>query len=389
MPESGIEPFTIRVADAQLADLRDRLSRARWPEAEPVGDWSQGVPIASLQALCEHWQHRYDWRRCEAMLNAWDPQRTEIDGLGIAFHHIRSPEPDALPVIMTHGWPGSVVEFNKVVGPLTDPAAHGGRREDALHLILPHLPGYGFSDKPAETGWSLPRIADAWIELMRRLGYGDRWGTQGGDWGAAVALAIADKAPAGCVGCHFNLAFVQPTPEQVVNADPKERAILDRLKLFDKEQSGYAKEQSTRPQTIGYALADTPIGQAAWIYEKFYEWTDNDGSPETVLSLDELLDNITLYWLTNSGASSARLYWESLAQLDTGQRIEMPVAFSVFPKENVRTSRRWADSKYANIAYFNDAIARGGHFAAFEQPAVFVDEVRAAFRAMRPRRSEA
>ena len=223
---------------------------------------------------------------------------------------------------------------------------------------------------------------------MRRLGYGDRWGAQGGDWGAAVALAIADKAPAGCVGCHFNLAFVQPTAEQVAGADAKERAILDRLKLFDKEQSGYAKEQSTRPQTIGYALADSPVGQAAWIYEKFYEWTDNDGSPETVLSLDELLDNITLYWLTHTGASSARLYWESLAQLDTGQRIEMPVAFSVFPRENVRTSRRWADSKYANIAYFNDAIARGGHFAAFEQPAVFVDEVRAAFRAMQSPRSE-
>lgn len=378
-----IEPFPIGISEAQLSDLRERLTRVRWPEKEPVDDWRQGVPIANLQALCDHWRDRYDWRRCEVMLNSWNPQRTVIDGLGIAFFHVRSAEPDALPVVMTHGWPGSAIEFSKVVGPLTDPVAHGGRREEALHLVLPALPGYGFSDKPAATGWGLPRIADAWIELMRRLGYADAWGAQGGDWGAAVTLAIAGKAPAGCVGCHFNLALVAPTPEQIAQADPKEQAILDRLTLFEKEQSGYAKEQSTRPQTIGYSLADSPVGQAAWIYEKFWEWSDNDGDPESIFTLDELLDNITLYWLTNTGASAARLYWESLSELDAGLQIEIPTAFSVFPKENVRTSRRWADSKYKNIVHFNDEIEHGGHFAAFEQPNRFVSEIRESFAKMK------
>ncbi len=382
-----IEPFTISIPEAQLDDLRGRLSRARWPEAEPVGDWSQGVPTKNLRALCAYWLDRYDWRRCEAMLNGWNPQRTRIDGLEIAFYHIRSPEPDALPLLMTHGWPGSAIEFHKVVGPLTDPVAHGGRREDAFHLVLPALPGYGFSGKPAGTGWGLPRIADAWVELMRRLGYGGAWGAQGGDWGAAVALAIAGKSPAGCVGCHFNLAFVAPTAQQLAEADAKEQAILDRLRLFDREQSGYAKVQSTRPQTIGYSLADSAVGQAAWIYEKLWEWADHDGSPESIFTFDEMLDNIMLYWLTNTGASSARLYWESLAHLDPGQEISLPTAFSVFPKENVRTSLRWAQSKYKNIVYFNDAIEKGGHFAAFEQPARFVAEVRAAFDRMRARRA--
>lgn len=382
---SDITPFEINIPEAELQDLRERLSRTRWPEPELVGQWRQGVPIAKLRALCEYWREQYDWRRCEVMLNGWDPQRTVIEGLGIAFHHIRSPEAEALPVIMTHGWPGSTIEFNKVVGPLTDPVAHGGGREDALHLVLPHLPGYGFSEKPTEAGWGVPRIADAWIELMRRLGYDSGWCAQGGDWGGTVTLAIAAKAPAGCVGCHFNIGFVSPTPEQIANSDLKEQAILDRLRLFNKDQFGYAKEQSTRPQTIGYSLADSPVGQAPWIYEKFWEWTDNHGNPESIFTLDELLDNITLYWLTNSGASSARLYWESLGKYETSP-ISLPTAFSIFPNEVVRTSRRWAESQYKNIVYFNDAIAHGGHFAAFEQPATFIDEVRTSFKAFRNRR---
>ena len=379
-----ITPFPIAITPDKLDDLRERLARTRWPEREPVGNWSQGVPLAKLRALSDHWRKRYDWRQCEAMLNRWSPHRTVIDGLGIVFHHIRSPEPDALPVIATHGWPGSVIEFSKVVGPLTDPVAHGGRREDAVHLVLPHLPGYGFSDKPSDKGWGVPRIADAWTELMRRLGYSDRWAAQGGDWGGAVSLAIAAKAPAGCIGCHFNIVFVNPTPEQVASADSREQAIIDRLKLYNKDQFGYAKEQSTRPQTIGYALTDSPFGQAAWIYEKFWEWTDNGGELESIFTLDELLDNISLYWLTTSGASSARLYWESYGRWETGP-IELPVAFSIFPQEIMRTSRRWADIQYKNIVHFNDEIAHGGHFAAFEQPETFINEVRTSLRAMRAR----
>jgi microsomal epoxide hydrolase len=259
------------------------------------------VPLDKAQALCEYWRTRYDWRRCEAMLNGFGQYRTTIGGLRIHFLHIRSPEPDALPLIMTHGWPGSVVEFHKVIGPLTDPVAHGGDRRDAFHLVIPSLPGFGFSDKPAGTGWGAPRIADAWIELMERLGYGERWAAQGGDWGAVVVKAIAARNPAGCVGIHANRLFLRPTEEEKANASPEEKELIALAKRYDDELAGYAKEQSTRPQTIGYALAGSPAGQAAWIYEKFQDWTDNKGTPESVLSPDEMLDNIMLLLAARHG----------------------------------------------------------------------------------------
>ena len=380
--DARITSAPIAVSDGDLDDLRSRLSRTRWPEKETVDDWSQGAPRASVQALCDHWRTRYDWRRCEAMLNAWHPHRTSIDGLGIHFFHLPSPEPGALPVVMTHGWPGSVVEFHKVVAPLTDPRAHGGDPADALHLVLPSLPGFGFSDKPEEPGWDLPRIADAWAELMHRLGYGERWGAQGGDWGGAVTAVIGARQPAGCVGIHINSFSLEPTESEVANADARERALIERQRRYEDDLSGYNKQQRTRPQTIGYALADSPAGQAAWIYEKFHDWTDNAGEPESVLTMDELLDNIMLYWITNTGAASARRYWEAARDTSRNLPVPIPAAFSMFPKDIEGPSQRWAQRRFRQIVRWSEP-ARGGHFAAFEQPALFVDEVRAGFRAIR------
>lgn len=378
----NVEAAPLAIPESELDDLRERLARTRWPAREPVADWSQGVPLARVQGLCEYWRTNYDWRRCEAMLNGWNPRRTVVDGLGIHFLHVRSPEPDALPVVMTHGWPGSVIEFNKVVGSLTDPVAHGGEARDALHLVLPSLPGHGFSDKPAEPGWGVPRIADAWAELMRRLGYGDRWAAQGGDWGGAVVKALGAKAPAGCIGLHTNMAIVRPTEEEVAGATPEEKAMIAEDERFGKTAFAYALEQQTRPQTIGTALADTPAGQAAWIYEKFWDWTGLGKPPEEVFTRDELLDNIMLYWLPNAGASSARLYWESLDSFADDDTIKLPVAFSVFPRDTMRASRRWAERRCPRLVYWNEP-ARGGHFAAFEQPSLFVEEVREGLRAVR------
>ena len=373
-----IESAPINVPEEALRDLRERLARTRWPERETVLDWSQGSPLGRVRALCEHWQNRYDWRRCETLLNGLNPQLTTIDGLGIHFLHVASPEPNALPVVMTHGWPGSVLEFRDVIGPLTDPRSHGGDPSDALTLVLPSLPGYAFSDKPTAAGWTAKRVAAAWTTLMGRLGYGDRWGAQGGDWGAAIALALATAKPTGLVGCHFNLGILTPTPEEAANADPHEQAMLDRRMLFDAEQSGYRKEQSTRPQTIGYGLADSPAGQAAWIYEKLAEWSDCDGAPEQLFGIDAMLDNISLYWLTNSAASSARLYWESHG--GGGDRpINLPTAFSIFPQETLRLSRRWAERVFTDIRHWSEP-EQGGHFAAWEQPDRFATDVLAAFR---------
>ncbi len=371
-----IQPFTVAIPEAALVDMRQRLAAARWPRVEVVADWSQGVPTAALRTLCDYWHDRYDWRRCEAALNAVPQFTTEIDGVGIHFLHVRSSEPAALPIVLTHGWPGSVIEFLDVIGPLTDPAAHGAAGTQAFHVVVPSLPGYGFSDAPPVAGWGVEKIADAWITLMRRLGY-TRFVAQGGDWGAAVTTAIAMARPPECAGIHLNMPLVFPQESDFADLTPSEQASVARMKYYQDRHSGYAKLQGTRPQTIGYALADSPIGQAAWIYEKFQAWTDNDGMPESALSVDAMLDAITLYWLTNSAASSARLYWES-AEAFKAQTIDLPVGASIFPAEIFRPSRRWAERNYLNLIHWNEP-PRGGHFAAFEQPGLFVDELRACF----------
>ena len=297
--------------------------------------------------------------------------------------HVRSPEPDALPLILTHGWPGSVLEFHKMIGLLTDPAAHGGDRRDAFHLVVPSLPGFGFSDKPDEPGWGIASIADAWITLMGRLGY-DRWGAQGGDWGAAVTTAIGHTAPIGCIGIHLNFVMYQPTPDEIGGATPQEQSILESMRTYQDILSGYAKLQSTRPQTIGYALADSPIAQASWIYAMFQDVSDSGGNAETVFTRDEILDDIMLYWLTNSGASSARLYWEAQSSMSGPPPaiMQTSTAISIFPKELVRISRRWAETRFSNLVHFNE-LAAGGHFAALEQPVLLTEEIRTAFRGLR------
>lgn len=376
-----IEPFVVSIPDTELEDLRSRLRQTRWPEKEPVSDWRQGVPLARAKALCDYWLNRYDWRRCEAVLNGYPQYRTVIDGLGIHFLHIRSPEPDALPLLMTHGWPGSVIEFLKVIGPLTDPAGHGGDRRDAFHLVLPSLPGYGFSDKPAETGWDAARTARAWLTLMERLGY-RRFVKQGGDWGAIVAKAMAAMKRPECLAIHLNFSMVLPTEEEIAAATDHEQIILDEREYFVTQDSGYLTQQRTRPQTMGYALADSPAGQATWIYEKLQSWSDHHGQVEEVLSMDEILDNVMMYWLPNAAASSARLYLEGLEYAYACEPLDTPVGVSNFPKEIMRSSRRWADRVFSNIVYWND-VDKGGHFAAFEQPELFVQEVRACFRQFR------
>lgn len=379
---SAIAPFTLAIPDAALEDLSARLDRTRWPERETVEDWSQGVPLDRARALCDYWRNGYDWRRCEAMLNGFGQHRTTIDGLGIHFLHVRSSEPNAMPLQMTHGWPGSVIEFNKVIGPLTDPVAHGGRAEDAFHLVLPSLPGYGFSDRPDRTGWGVRRIADAWIALMRRLGY-DRYVAQGGDWGASVTTALGQIAPEGLAAIHLNMPLAFPGPDDLADLTEREAEALRRLEHYNKAEVGYAKLQATRPQTLGYGLADSPVGQAMWIYEKLHAWTDNAGEVETVLGRDDMLDNIMLYWLTGTGASSGRLYWESMdsAFFDLAP-VHVPTGCSAFPKEIFLPSRRLVERRYTNLIHWNE-LDKGGHFAAWEQPDLFVAEMRDCFRSVR------
>jgi pimeloyl-ACP methyl ester carboxylesterase len=376
----AISPFTLAIPQADLDDLKARLGRTRWPDRETVEDWSQGAPLAKVQALCAHWREKYDWRRCEGRLNALGQYKTTLDGLSIHFLHVRSKHENAMPLLITHGWPGSVIEFMKVIGPLTDPTAHGGKAEDAFHVIAPSLPGYGFSEKPRETGWGVPRIAMAWIGLMQRLGY-ERWVAQGGDWGAAVTTAIGLIRPPGCAAIHVNMPLVFPTPEDAAGATPAELKSLASMQFYQEKDSGYSKQQATRPQSLGYGLVDSPAGQAAWIYEKMYAWTDNKGVPEDALSMDEMLDNIMLYWLPGTGASSARLYWESFASF-ASIKLEAPVGVSIYPKEIFRPSRRWAERQMSNIIHWNE-LDRGGHFAAWEQPELYVGEVRACFRKVR------
>jgi pimeloyl-ACP methyl ester carboxylesterase len=373
-----VTPFTIDIPEADLRDLHDRLARTRWPEAETVDDWSQGIPSAYMKELCGYWADAYDWRKTEARLNTFPQFRTEIDGLGIHFLHVRSPNPDALPIVITHGWPGSVVEFHKVIEPLIDPASHGADPADAFHVVCPSLPGYGFSDKPSQRGWRVERIADAWAVLMARLGYA-RYGAQGGDWGAAVTTALGVRDPDHVAGIHLNMPNARPDLE-VGELTEREQAALVSMDNYRKWDSGYSQQQSTRPQTLGYGLVDSPAAQCAWIVEKFWSWMDCDGHPENVLTRDELLDNVMLYWLPGTGASSGRLYWESFRRTGTDP-VTVPTGCSIFPKELYRVSRRWAEKRYTNIQYWNE-LDKGGHFAAFEQPDLFVNEVRSSFRLM-------
>ncbi|QKS01594.1 epoxide hydrolase [Sphingomonas sp. CL5.1] len=375
----AITPFHLAIPETELDDLRARLARTRWPERETVDGWEQGVPLDRARALVDHWRDRYDWRACEARLNTLGQYRTTIDGTGIHFLHVRSPERNALPLVITHGWPGSVIEFLKVIGPLADPAAHGGDPRDAFHVVAPSLPGYGFSDRPADR-WPVERIAAAWITLMKRLGY-ERFVAQGGDWGSAVASAIGASGDPAVAGIHVNMIVAPPTPEDIASAAPEEQRALVTLQRYMSDGNGYARQQATRPQTLGYGLTDSPAGQAMWIYEKFREWSDCAGDPLNVLTIDEIIDDIMLYWLPGTAASSARLYWESFDRF-AAARVDLPVACSLFPKEIFGASRRWAERRYPNIVYWNEP-PRGGHFAAFEQPALFVEEVRAGFRPMR------
>jgi pimeloyl-ACP methyl ester carboxylesterase len=375
-----IRPFTLSIPQVELDDLQQRLAATRWPEKEAVDDWTQGSPLVKVQALIEHWRGRYDWRATEARLNALGQFKTEIDGIDIHFLHVRSRHENALPLIITHGWPGSVMEFMKVIGPLTDPEAHGGRAEDAFHVIAPSLPGFGFSGKPAEKGWGIPRIAMAWITLMARLGY-DHWVAQGGDWGSAVTTTIGVINPPGCAAIHVNMPLIYPAPEDMADMTEKEQSAVKALQYYQEWDSGYSKQQATRPQTVGYGLVDSPAGQAAWIYEKMWAWTDNKGAPEDVLSMDEMLDNIMLYWLPGTAASSARLYWESFGSFGSVP-LACPVGVSIYPKEIFRASRRWAEKHMTNIIHWNE-LDRGGHFAAWEQPDLYVSEIRDCFRKVR------
>jgi pimeloyl-ACP methyl ester carboxylesterase len=379
---NDIQPFRIAATDSQLDDLKRRLRETRWPEHECVDDWSQGLPLAYAQEVAAYWLEKYDWRAREAGLNRFAQFKTTIDGLGIHFVHVRSPHADALPLVMTHGWPGSIVEFQKVIEPLTNPIAHGGDAADAFHVVCPSLPGYGFSDKPSRKGWNVQRIARAWADLMPRLGY-KRYAAQGGDWGSIVTTCIGIQDPGNCIGIHLNMPIALPDPATMNDLTDKEKSAIAGMQHYNDWDSGYSKQQSTRPQTVSYGLTDSPAGQLTWILEKFWSWTDCDGHPENVLTRDELLDNVMLYWLPANAASSARLYWESFrGALAISDPVTVPVGCSIFPKEIFRTSRRWAEKRFAKVVYFNE-LTKGGHFAAFEQPEMFIREVRNCLRLIR------
>ena len=378
MPDA-IHPFRIQVDDAVLDDLRRRLHHTRWPDAELVADGTQGIALAWTRSICQHWATGYNWREREARLNGLAQFKTRIDGLDIHFVHQRSPHGNAMPLLITHGWPGSIIEFLKVIGPLTDPTAHGGDAADAFEVVCPSLPGFAFSDKPRETGWGVERIARAWALLMQRLGHA-RYGAQGGDWGSAVTRAIGAQDPDHCAGIHITLAMGSK-PQPADPPTPEDQRALQGLAHYQAWDNGYSRQQATRPQTLAYGLADSPAGQAAWILEKFWAWTDHGGDPHNLLGRDELLDNVMLYWVSNTAASSARLYWESF-----GQRlpltVHVPTGVAVFPKEIVTPVRRWMEADFPNIQHWTE-MPRGGHFAAFEQPALFVDDVRHFFRRLR------
>lgn len=375
----AIHPFRIAIPDADLDDLQRRLRATRWPDRETVGDWSQGVPLAYVQAVCDTWANDFDWRAWEAKLNAWPQFTTTIAGVDIHFFHVRSPHEGARPLILTHGWPGSQVEFHKVIDPLVNPTAHGGRAEDAFHIVAPSLPGYGFSGKPTARGWGVEKIADAWATLMARLGY-TRYFAQGGDWGSAVTGCIGAQDAEHCAGIHLNMVVARPKDTDAAQLTPQETAALQALRHYQTIDSAYARQMATRPQTLGYGLADSPAGQCGWILEKYWSWTDCGGAPETVLSRDEMLANIAIYWLTNSAASSGRLYWHSFGRREQPP-VHVPMGGAIYPKEIFRASRRWAEERFSNIVHWAEHPV-GGHFAAFEQPGLFVADLRECFGRM-------
>ena len=379
---SDITPFKISIPDSQLTDLKLRLSLTRFPDKETPPDWSQGIPLDYMHKVKDYWQNTYHWPDREALLNRWPGFKTELQGLGVHFLHIRSNHEGARPLLMTHGWPGSIVEFQKTIEPLTNPTAHGGTADQAFHIVCPTLPGFGFSDQPTEPGWGIEKIARAWDELMVRLGY-DQYLAQGGDWGAIVTTAIGVQNLGHCQGIHITMPIVGPDPETLNDLSELEQASLAAAQFYQNHDSGYSKQQSTRPQTLGYGLADSPIGQAAWILEKFYQWMDCQGDPMNIVSLDELLDNIMLYWLPDAGASSARIYWESFGSNTLSSApVAIPSAISIFPKEIFKSSERWARKRFSDLLYFN-VLEVGGHFAALEQPEIFVSELRKGFDEMR------
>ncbi|REJ83256.1 MAG: epoxide hydrolase [Acidobacteria bacterium] len=374
------EPFRVEVPVHEIEDLQRRLRATRWPEKETVDDWSQGTPLAYLQEVCRTWAEDYDWRDLETRLNTHPQFLAELDGLPIHFLHVRSPHQEARPLILTHGWPGSVVEFLQVIPKLTCPTEHDGTCEDAFHLVVPSLPGFGFSGKPADTGWTVERTARAWSRLMAELGY-ERYFAQGGDWGSVVTASIGVQDPEHCAGVHVNMPVVGPDPATMDDLSELEKRALAAMKHYQDWDSGYSKQQSTRPQSVGYGLVDSPAGLAGWIVEKFWAWTDCDGHPENALSRTQILDNLSIYWFTRSGASSARLYWESFGKMSRDP-VKVPSGCTIFPKEIFQASRRWTEKRFENLVYWNE-VDRGGHFAAFEQPDLFAKELRAAFRAMR------
>jgi len=388
---SEIRPFRVETSDEAIADLRRRIAATRWPSRELVADRSQGVQLATIQELARYWTTEYDWRACETRLNALPQFKTTIDGVDVHFIHVKSPHENALPLIMTHGWPGSVIELLETIGPLTDPTAHGGSAEDAFHLVLPSIPGYGFSAEPVEIGWYSGRVAQAWAELMRRLSY-PRYVAQGGDQGASVTDAMGRQAPEGLIGIHTNLlvtALAGPEPAET----EEERAAADALATFRRSGFGYFLEQATRPQTIGYALLDSPVALAGWMLDhdtdSYYKISRAfvDGQPSGGLTRDHVLDNITLYWLTGTGASAARSYWEAgraqaLAGGQSPPQVSIPVGYTTFPDEIFRAPRSWVEKGYPALTYFHEA-AKGGHFAAWEVPELFSEEIRAAFKSLR------
>jgi pimeloyl-ACP methyl ester carboxylesterase len=387
-----IRPFQFEVPDEQLADLRRRTEATRWPSSELVDDRSQGVQLAAMKELVRYWTTEYDWRNCEAKMNALGQFMTEIDGVDIHFIHVRSPHENAMPLIMTHGWPGSVVELLETVGPLTDPTAHGGDAEDAFHLVLPSIPGYGFSGQPRDLGWDATRIGHAWAELMKRLGY-DRYFAQGGDRGAVVTDAMARQAPQGLLGVHINVLIQLDRLAELPAESEQDRAAHDAVQTFTTDGIGYLLEMATRPQTIGYALLDSPVALAAWMFDHdtdgYYKFAGAfvDGKPTGNLTRDHILDDVTLYWLTGTGASAARDYWEdgrarARWAVEPLPPASVPVGFTTFPGEVWASPRSWVEVIYPDLAYFSE-VDRGGHFAAWEEPELFSTEVRAAFRSLR------
>jgi pimeloyl-ACP methyl ester carboxylesterase len=379
-PSDLVRPFRVAISDSEIADLKQRLARTRWPNPETVPDWSQGVRVENAKSLVTYWEQEYDWRRFESELNRFPHFLTTIDGLDIHFIHVKSKNPDAMPLILTHGWPGSNADFLNLIGPLTDPVTFGGDVDDSFDVVVPSLPGYGFSEEPTEAGWTVSRIASVWAELMKRLGY-ENWAAQGGDWGSVVTTALGAAPPEGLLGIHLNTPYAFPA-QMPDTLTCEQRYAVDGLAHYTGDLGGSNHLQGTKPETVGFALADSPAGQAAWIYEKFQSKTDNRGLAEDALSTNSMLDAISLYWFTNSAASSGRIYWENRSASMAGPKLTLPVAVTVFPRDIPRLPRSWIEDTYSNLIHYGEGD-KGGHFAALEQPEILISEVRTGLRSLR------